>query len=309
MSERLPAHTPYDGAAKLFTIGLKPLDPARWIETHPDLPILLAEKARLDAAGRDAVFVEEPDTREAQREVLDLLVGHLLERHAGTYSRTARGIAIRGADAPVPLQTPGEPPLVTAARLVGDDLLLMRRGAEGWRLAAGSLSFPSSWSLREKFGRPLHIIHKPVPGFGPGTRMAEVIARIFDNLAAESSVERWNWSIQADSRLHVPFSNTEREERAAARAARFAGLDPVAAAFIRVERQTLRKLPGSRDILFTVRIHLDPMGLLRAHPERQALARSFAAQLRALLPEQLDYKGLAADRDHLAEALDRLAEP
>mgnify|MGYP000846223527 CR=1 FL=1 len=45
-------------------------------------------------------------------------------------------------------------------------------GEGGWRLAAGSLCFPSSWSLVEKFGKPLQDIHAPVPGFGPGTRSA-----------------------------------------------------------------------------------------------------------------------------------------
>ena len=44
-------------------------------------------------------------------------------------------------------------------------------------------------------------------------------------------------------------------------------------AFIRVERQTLRKLPVSGDILFTIRIYLDPMAVLRSHPDRAALAR------------------------------------
>ncbi|TIU52784.1 MAG: DUF3445 domain-containing protein, partial [Mesorhizobium sp.] len=64
-------------------------------------------------------------------------------------------------------------PLVQASLLVQEDLILMRRDESGWRLAAGSLCFPSSWSLLEKFGKPLQQIHAPVPGFGPGTRPAE----------------------------------------------------------------------------------------------------------------------------------------
>jgi hypothetical protein len=45
-------------------------------------------------------------------------------------------------------------PLKAAALLVQEDLILMRKGEDGWRLAAGSLCFPSSWTLTEKFGRP-----------------------------------------------------------------------------------------------------------------------------------------------------------
>ena len=41
--------------------------------------------------------------------------------------------------------------------------------------------------------------------------------------------------------------------------------------------------------------------------DREALAASFAGQLMALDAEQLDYKGLTADRDRLVEALGKIA--
>jgi hypothetical protein len=42
-----PAHTPYDGSSKLFTIGLKPLELDGWIEVDENLLGHLAEKRRL----------------------------------------------------------------------------------------------------------------------------------------------------------------------------------------------------------------------------------------------------------------------
>ena len=161
----------------------------------------------------------------------------------------------------------------------------------------------SSWSLREKFGKPLQQIHQPVPGLGPGARMEDLIRRIFDNLQVEQPVERMNWSLQAVPDLYFPLSNSGRETRAATRPSKFADVAAVARGFIRIERQTLRRLPASGDILFTIRIHLDPFEMLRRHPDRARLARSFASQLSALDERQLDYKGLTADRDRLVEAL------
>ena len=70
----------------------------------------------------------------------------------------------------------------------------------------------------------------------------------------------------------------------------------------------MRKLPVSGDILFTIRIHLDPMQVLESHAERATLAASFAAQLAALDTAQLDYKGLAADRDRLVARLTAMAD-
>jgi len=286
------AHTPYDGSATPFTIGLKPLDLTEWLEIDALHMPYLAEKRRLFAERPADVFAEEADTREAQREVLDLIRGWL-EEHAPALPRPDGA-----ADAP---------PLKTASLMVQEDLVLMRRGEDGWRLAAASLCFPSSWSLAEKFGRPLRDIHIPVPGFGPGTRNDIVIGRIFDNLAVDRPVERANWSLQNNPALYHPLSDLERDTRAAARPSRFGSDDPVAAAFIRVERQTLRRLPRSGDILFTIRIHLDPMAKLAAHPDRARLAAAFAGQLAALDVAQIDYKGLAADRDRLVAALQALA--
>lgn len=303
-------HTPYDGSSKPFSIGLKPLNLAEWIEVDGDLDMYLAEKRRLYGTVPDNVFVEEPDTREAQREVLDLIEAHLarynpelLERSRDSAGSNAarpvgearNGVARTGDDIT-------EPPLQTASLLIQEDLILMRKGDDGWRLAAGSLCFPSSWLLTEKFGRPLHEIHAPVPDFGVGTRNAELIERMFDKLQGQA-VLRWNWSLQAGNELYLPFSHQQRIDRAINRPSKFSTDEIAAQAFIRVERQTLRKLPVSGDILFTIRIHLDPLAQLERHPQGGALAASFAAQLEALDEAQLDYKGLTADRERLVTVL------
>ncbi|TPM00658.1 DUF3445 domain-containing protein [Mesorhizobium sp. B2-3-10] len=304
----LPAHTPYDGSSKLFTIGLKPLDPANWIEVDGHLLPYLAKKRRLYAEIPERVFVEQDGTRDAQQEVLELLGAYLPERFPDTHRRSDAGVAVVGATSrpTIPSSLAGAP-LVAASLLVQEDLILMRRGEDGWRLAAGSLCFPSSWSLVEKFGKPLQRIHDPVPGFGPGTRPADLINRMFDGLQGQA-VERYNWSIQSGDALYHPLSNIERIDRATSRPTRFPDGDVKTHAFIRVERQTLRKLPASRDILFTIRIHLDPLAVLARHPDRATLAASFAAQLEALDVAQLDYKGLTSDRDRLIAVLNQMAK-
>ena len=295
-------HTPYHGTSTPFTIGLQPLDLADWIEVDRLYPDYLAEKDRLIAERPGDVFVAEPGTEDAQREVLDLVADHIVT-HIKTLFPSQReyDVAVDRLSRCRP-HLSDEPRLRMAARLVQEDLILMRKGEDGWVLAAGSLCFPSSWSLIEKFGRPMHVIHEPVPGFGEGTRNAGLIERMFDRLQGQA-VQRTNWSIQAGDALYHPLSGIQRCERAERRPSKFPDGEIEAHAFIRVERQTLRKLPRSGDILFTIRIHLDPMALLIRQPERRALAASLADQLDALDQAQLDYKGLAADRDRLSALL------
>lgn len=303
---QLPIHTPYDGSSRLFQIGLKQLDLARWIEVDKTFDFQLAEKRRIYAQHFEQVFVAEEGTEDAQAEVLALLTEHLPSQFPERFRRDAERLVVAGHPQLDGLEGEQLPPLHQASLLVQEDLILMRRGEDGWRLAAGSLCFPSSWVLTEKFGKAMSAIHDPVPGFGPGTRNAGLIDRMFDKLQVVQPVERFNWSIQAGDALYHPLSNDERIDRATGRPIRFPDVEAAARAFIRVERQTLRKLPAAGDILFTIRIHLDPIGLLKRRPDRAALAASFAGQLLELDADQLDYKGLTADRDRLVAFLEEM---
>jgi hypothetical protein len=293
------AHAPYADGHRPFSIGLVPLDLARWIEPDGRLTDDLAEKDRLFAERRAVVFAAEPGTAAAQREVLDLLVAHVTEHFPDLWRQLPDGSVAIGGDRRVDPAADPDAPLLAAARLVQEDLVLMRRGADGWRLAAAALCFPSAWSLTEKFGNTLDGLHGNVPGYAGamGTRMA----RIFDSLRVEQPVCRLNWSIYPDDRLHHPESKEQPR-------AWFGGADDFAAsAFVRVERQTLRRLPASGDILFTIRIHVDPMLAFRSHPDGARMAAGLRDRLLSLDAAQLAYKGLTAHRDRLAEALERIA--
>ncbi|NTS32153.1 DUF3445 domain-containing protein [Phyllobacterium sp. BT25] len=292
-----PTHTPYDGSAQPFTIGLQQLDHRDWIEIDDHLLSYLAEKQRLFARHGEKIFVEEPSSEPGQKEVFDLLTAHLIEHYPERYVRKGNAVIVSGRDDAIAIGEAATPYLHRAANLVQEDLVLMRKDERrGWHLGAASLSFPSSWTLLEKFGRSMEEIHAPVPDFGAGTRNAGLIARMFDNLRPDRSVFRMNWSLQPDGELYHPLASHEK-------GALYTDDDIAAQSFVRVERQTLRKLPVSRDILFTIRIHLDPIKALKKHPECRAVAEAFCRQLEALNPAQLHYKGIMTIRDRLLTAL------
>lgn len=290
-------HTPYDGSRKPFTVGLAPLDINDWIEPDRRLVPTLFEKEHLLATRRDIVMREEPGTREAQREALALIAEHVVARQPDIYRREGERILIAPTGGAIDLDA-DEAPLVTAARIVSDDLLMMRAGEGGYRLVAGVLCFPSAWSLTEKFGQSLDGLHAAVPGYPE--KLARVMNRIFENLKVEQPVWRVNWSIYPDDELHHPESKERPRDW-------FNGGDLAPEAFVRVERQTLRRLPASGDILFTVRIHVDPFAAFRRHPEGAQLAASLREQILGLDQAQLAYKALTEHRDAVAAALARIA--
>lgn len=295
------AHTPYDGSARPFSVGLLPLDPTDWIEPDAHFAAHLAEKERLLQGGAEApVLKAEADTLEAQREVLSLLLDHLPATFPKLYRRSGEEIRLLPMARDYRLADWHDRPLELAARLVQEDLVLMRRGVDGYRLVAAALCFPSSWSLAEKFGGTMGEIHATVPGFNDG-RMGPMVARIFDNLAVDRPSWRLNWSLYTGSGLHRPFAR--RLETEALDVATPGGEGKDTGLHVRVERQTLRRLPEGGDILFTIKVHHDPVAAFAAHPDGARLAAGLRAQLLALDAAQLTYKGLADQRDHIAERL------
>jgi hypothetical protein len=243
------------------------------------------------------VFAERPDSRPAQQEVLALLIEHLPRAHPDAYRRDGSRIHIVPAGVGIEVESPQEAPLECASRLVQEDLVLMARGDTGWHLAAASLCFPSTWVLAEKFGRDMDGIHKPVPGYAE--HIGPRILRIFDNLQVERPVWRLNWSIYDSPELYAP------RRRPGPRIWLAEGVIADANCFIRVERQTLRKLPDTGYILFTIKVLLDPLAALGRHPEGPQLAQGLKSQLQKLDAAQLAYKGLVESRDLLVEALTR----
>lgn len=288
--------TAQESPARPFAIGLSPLGDRPWLITDDRLPDYLAEKARLMATVPDRVFMAEPATQDAQQETLRRVAGWQAANNAHRF--TGRPDALTACDAPEP--DPAAPPLARAAMLCAEDLVLMRKGGDGWRIAAASLCFPSSWRLAEKFGKPMEAVHAPVPGYAAGTRNALLVNRIFDNLAPDAPVLRGNWSIYGDGRLHHP--DPHEGERAS---------DPERLGphglFLREERQTLTRLPVSGDILFTILITLSPLATLAATPAGRAKAAALAAQLMAMTREEHAYKAMAGRAAALSRLLDGIA--
>ena len=260
-------HAPWAEGASDFAIGLRPVPVEAWLEGGEADPA--ARKDPLFAGHRDLVWGEIEGSRPGQAEVLALVA--------------AAGVAT----AP----RPELPRLYAAARAVPDDLCLMEKLGGDWRLTALSLSAGTFFTAAEVIGKPLAALHAPVPGFGD--RFLSRVSRIFDALRPDQVLERRNWTIMAGDDLFAPDGAAIR-----ARAADIALEAADAALFVRVERQTLRRLPRTGGVVFTIRVWRHPLAALDAEPERRA---AFARAWRSATPEFRAYKRLAA-YDALVEA-------
>ena len=131
-----------------------------------------------------------------------------------------------------------------------------------WHLDAAVLCFPSAWVLGEKVGRSVADVHGPVDHYA-----SDLEARVdvfFDRFRVDRPVWRRNMSFKTTHALFLPYSKLEPVD---APTEVSADGSPY---WMRSERQTLRKLPRTGAILFTIRVQLAPVGLLRQRPDRAA---------------------------------------
>lgn len=271
---REPPYLPFLSGPASVTPGLKPIPPEQLIAPDTEAEAWLPEKRQIMKARRAEVFFS------------DLPEASLAEAAA----QVTRHLP--------PSEEAWPTPLEAAAARVSDDLCLLQRREDGlWCLDAASLVAPTFWRLSEKAGRPLGGLHDPVPGANPG--LVSRIARMFDALRPGQVLERFNWTVQAGPERFTPSAAPLKKLAAAT-----SDEDALDVLHLRVERQTISKLPVSGLLLFTIRIAVDPLRAALFSPQQVA---AFQAAWDGTDPVLADYKGWPAYERLVRAALGHLS--
>lgn len=233
-----------DGRPHRHRMGLRVLDPADWLEPDRHAAEQLALKAELLDEVPEAVL-HDSDTPAARQAVVDL-------------ARLLANDPRRPGPAPPTDGDRTTDELLRACALAAqEDWCLMVREDE-WRLRAACVCFPSRWVLAEKVGASVAAIHGPVPRYDDELR-GLVEARL-DRLQPERPVWRLNWNIWDDARLFQPIVDPAAGDWDLP-----VGAQVGERVVLRVERQTLRVLPGGA-VAFGIRVHQRPLRTLLDQP-------------------------------------------
>lgn len=253
-------------------MGLVRVPEADWLTPEPDL----AARAAVFTAAADCVQVL-PEAEAAVVEVATLLPsdparGGVAQRQRGADAE----VGVRSLDRGHPSVEPSArhlplqgrigsavDALRTAAGDVWEDLCILTPDASGqYRLTAAALAFPTDWHLHEKLGQALTPIHAPIHGYAE--QLAAGVDHFFSTLQPGPIFGRTNWFVVAsDAWRYLPQDDPQ---------VRFAHVTEDNAGstlFVRCERQTLRRLPQSGAVLFTIGIHVEPLARLSS----EAVAR------------------------------------
>jgi dimethylamine monooxygenase subunit A len=290
-SDKRAPHLPFEEPPFRMVLDVDKTSEKNWFEVGDDSErsLQMMEKARLLASRHPDIFIADDRALEASQSTLDLMLDHLPVCWPQHYSRTGEAIKVKTRPGFKEIEFPIEStlaklhPLDFAARLVQEDLAIMlppnpQEGKKGWWLAAASIAFPSRWNLKGKFGNPMSEIHSPVPFYD--IYLENLVDKFFNFMPKERIFSRRNWSIHDTPTLFQdgsedkknPFINPENAGKKL---------------WLRVERQTLRKISETGAILFTIRIHLRR---LKDIVIVEGAAERLASALKALPNEVQAYK-------------------
>ena len=227
-------------------LGTFPVEIANWLLRDAEFDLTIQLKKKLLATRRSEVVGLQPGGEDVAQEAAQLV----------------------SAWAGVELTSTGIDALVEASLLVADDLAVLQPvksqdGSEQLLLNAAVVCCPSRWMLSEKMGHNMLAIHEPVAKYAD--HVGAAVDTYFQRLTVEKPVWRSNWIIQDHPALFQPqipsgpLVKTPDE------------------LWIRMERQTLRRLPKTGGILFTIRGYQQPL------PEYLSRSKQIAQDTRTLV--------------------------
>ncbi|PPQ66283.1 hypothetical protein CVT26_010967 [Gymnopilus dilepis] len=203
-----------------------------------------------------------------------------------------------------------------AGLLIQDDLALMIEGLDGrYYFQAGSICLPGFWRMQDKIGLPLDDIHisGKVPQYKE--KLQTSLERFFRRLPVDKPVIRNNYFIQVNRRpegggggAHERVVDTEelgwaestlgpeetyehgsmRPPNGLTNSGGEGGAIAIERIRLRTERQTLRRLPRSGAVVFTIRTYLTPVTELG---RERGVAGRMASALRSWPEDVGEYKG------------------
>ncbi|SLN54849.1 heme-dependent oxidative N-demethylase family protein [Roseisalinus antarcticus] len=205
-----------------------------WITVDAAHGAQLAERARLLSEKGRLVLDALPGTRPNLEDLFEVVRQALCD-HDGF---GVKGDRVEGPSGKVAVLDPARV-LESLNDVLAEDLCLLEKRGDEHVLVAASLCFPAGWTLAQKLGRPLSRIHRPVPPYDAD--VGRRVQRFFDAVRPGRPIWRANLHGYNRPDLFLPLREDEAKEKISG-----------APCYLRSERQTVLRLPGTGAMLFAI---------------------------------------------------------
>ncbi|KAI8685259.1 hypothetical protein NCS55_00196700 [Fusarium keratoplasticum] len=275
-----------------ITMAIKADTPSELITIDQDYLDRINLRRELIAQHGSTVHGCIPEGDAAVREVYTYLLSEYLPTRFPTIfqlssDKSACRNVVTGMSFPTTPMANAEVALRALGETVEEDFFLLQKFPDGHRSVAFMCCFPSGFDPSAKLGKTLQEIHAPVPSYD---RIGASMERFFGKLEVGKGVKRTNWSVQTHMELfnskgnHITGDDTYEDDQEVdiekVRLICFAantGTD-TGQTFLRIELQTLTRLPNTGAILFSFKTYLYPVHQIK----EEGLGNAFADAIEGL---------------------------
>ncbi len=216
--------------------GIKPLDLVDWLPVDDAFSGQMAQRDALLSERRDQVLMMDQSAKEAAQELLQLVLAHRYEAAQEQVTRPD-GVVI---------SIDWQDPLATLGLIAQEDFCILQRpeGSPEHVLTGAVLCFPASWTLSEKFMRPLIGIHDRIDSYDEG--IAARVQRLFDGVQVGRPLWRFNALWYQSPELFAPRSINDPRDHSHGQNA----------PYMRSEQQVILRLPQTRAVVFSIHTYM-----------------------------------------------------
>tara|TARA_A100001015_G_scaffold186787_1_gene207971 strand:+ start:1306 stop:2148 length:843 start_codon:yes stop_codon:yes gene_type:complete len=266
-------HLPFLSNLDVLHMGLNEVREESWLEIK-SLKNSFRNKIELPEKFSHEILFENNEFKSANMNFFEVLKTYLSTYYADEYTFKKESIDIYLDDFSRQINPSKKTDLELMSSLIPEDILILVPESENYILRSAAVFSPSNWDLKSKINKPLDIIHEPVPGYEK--TLSTKVNSFLNRLPPSRIFERFNWSIYPSKKLffHPRYPELINETNEL---------------FLRVERQTFRKLNDSSAIMFTIGVHNYPlMEVLQIKGAPESLMSAIK-----VMPESIKiYKGL-----------------
>ncbi|KAG8422950.1 hypothetical protein J3459_009869 [Metarhizium acridum] len=234
------------------TMSFKKLDSNYWLELESTYRERITQRRDLYAQQGKEILQALPGSELACKELMEMALQYLGIRYPQHF-RVGDGIFVNRILATTHDLSVAEPLHVLLENVPEDFAVMMRDEKTGrYHLRAGVVCSSLGWKLGQKIGMGLPGVHQAVPGYKE--KLAFSVDRFFTRMPASSPIQRGSWGLEIGQPLFLPadhpdWSNRESQNESLCE-------EDI---YLRVDWQTLRRLPLSGAIVFNFKALYTPL--------------------------------------------------
>jgi len=248
------------------TMSLNKMEPDWWLELESTYEERIKQRQKILDEHGSAVLQALPGSELSCKELMEMVLQFLCARYPQYFSLDLEEMVFHNTILDTTTALKLTPPLHVLFNNVPEDFAIMLRNDETgfYHFRAGIICSALGWNVESKIGLRLHEIHAPIPDYKEKMQLS--MDRYFAKKPTDKPIQRGSWGLEVDEPLYMPPGDPHEQLRETQ-------LDKLelSRCHLRVDWQTLRRMPLSGGVVFNFKALFTPVEEFRTEPFVPAL--------------------------------------